>query len=147
MTMTTELDIPHYVKQIQQLDGWVSAYPLTEEFRVKTTYRQFHQLLKAKQAELGLTREVWLKLGEIEGDSDLDSAWMEYGMTLDHRELVCPTYMLDLPLNAYWMDEYEPTLKAVDDYIEQQPQGPISDDELLEVVRKNMPSTTNTTAN
>lgn len=147
MTMTSDLDVPHYVKQIQQLDGWVSAYPLTEEFRVKTTYRQFHELLKAKQAELGLTREVWLKLGEIEGDSDLDSAWMEYGMTLDHRELVCPTYMLDLPLNAYWMDEYEPTLKAVDDYIEQQPQGPISDDELLEVVRKNMPSTTNTTAN
>lgn len=145
--MTTELDIPHYVKQIQQLDGWVRSYPLTEEFRVKTTYRQFHELLKAKQAELGLTREVWLKLGEIEGDSDLDSAWMEYGMTLDHRELVCPTYMLDLPLNAYWMDEYEPTLKAVDDYIEQQPQGPISDEELLEVVRKNMPLTTNTSAN
>jgi hypothetical protein len=114
---------------------------------VKTMYRQFHELLKAKQAELGLTREVWLKLGEIEGNAELDSAWMEYGMTLDNRELVCPTYMLDLPLNAYWMDEYEPTLKAVDDYIEQQPQGPISDDELLEVVRKNMPSTTHTTAN
>ena len=145
--MTSDLDVPHYVKQIQQLDGWVSAYPLTEEFRVKTTYRQFHELLKAKQAELGLTREVWLKLGEIEADADLDSAWMEYGMTLDHRELVCPTYMLDLPLNAYWMDEYEPTLKAVDDYIEQQPQGPISDEELLEVVRKNMPLTTNTSAN
>jgi hypothetical protein len=145
--MTPELDVPHYVKQIQQLDGWVRTYPLTEEFRVKTTYRQFHELLKAKQAELGLTREVWLKLGEIEGNAELDSAWMEYGMTLDNRELVCPTYMLDLPLNAYWMDEYEPTLKAVDDYIEQQPQGPISDDELLEVVRKNMPSTTHTTAN
>jgi hypothetical protein len=145
--MTEPLDIPHYVKQIELLDGWVSTYPLTKEFREKTTYRQFHELLKAKQAELGLTREVWLKLSEIEGDSELDSAWMEYGMTLDHRELVCPTYMLDLPLNAYWMDEYEPTLKAVDDYIEQQPQGPISDEELLEVVRKNMPLTTNTSAN
>lgn len=145
--MTAPLDIPHYVKQIELLDGWVSTYPLTKEFREKTTYRQFHELLKAKQAELGLTREVWLKLSEIEGDSDLDSAWMEYGMTLDHRELVCPTYMLDLPLNAYWMDEYEPTLKAVDDYIEQQPQGPISDEELLEVVRKNMPLTINTSAN
>lgn len=145
--MTTELDIPHYVKQIELLDGWVSTYPLTKEFREKTTYRQFHELLKAKQAELGLTREVWLQLSEIEGDSDLDSAWMEYGMSLDHRELVCPTYMLDLPLNAYWMDEYEPTLKAVDDYIEQQPQGPISDEALLEVVRKNMPVSTNMTAN
>ncbi len=146
MTMTTEIDIPHYVKQIELLDGWVSTYPLTDEFREKTTYRQFHEQLKAKQAELGLTREVWLKLGEIEGDADLDSAWMEYGMTLDNRELVCPTYMLDLPLNAYWMDEYELTLKAVDDYIEQQPQGPISDEELLEVVRKNLPSS-NATAN
>ncbi|MCR6627249.1 hypothetical protein [Pseudoxanthomonas mexicana] len=145
--MTAPLDIPHYVKQIELLDGWVSTYPLTKEFREKTTYRQFHELLKAKQAELGLTREVWLQLSEIEGDSDLDSAWMEYGMTLDHRELVCPTYMLDLPLNAYWMDEYEPTLKAVDDYIEQQPQGPISDEALLEVVRKNMPVSTNMTAN
>lgn len=145
--MTAALDIPHYVKQIELLDGWVRTFPLTDEFREKTTYRQFHELLKAKQAELGLTREVWLKLGEIEGDSDLDSAWMEYGMTLDHRELVCPTYMLDLPLNAYWMEQYEPTLKAVDAYIEKQPQGPISDDELLEVVRKNMPSTTNMTAN
>lgn len=145
--MTAPLDIPHYVKQIELLDGWVSTYPLTKEFREKTTYRQFHELLKAKQAELGLTREVWLQLSEIEGDSDLDSAWMEYGMSLDHRELVCPTYMLDLPLNAYWMDEYEPTLKAVDDYIEQQPQGPISDEALLEVVRKNMPVSTNMTAN
>jgi len=49
---------------------------------------------------------------------------MEYGMTLDHRELVYPTYMRDLRLNVYWKDEYEPTLKAVDDYIEQQPRGP-----------------------
>ena len=146
MTMATELDIPHYVNQIELLDGWVRAFPLSEEFREKTTYRQFHELLKAKQAELGLTREVWWRLGEIEGNADLDSAWMEYGMTLDHRELVCPTYMLDLPLNAYWMDEYEPTLKAVDDYIEQQSQGPISDEELLEVVRKNLPSS-NSTAN
>lgn len=145
--MTTELDIPHYVKQIQQLDGWVRTFPLSDEFREKTTYRQFHELLKAKQAELGLTREVWLKLGEVEGDADLDSAWMEYGMTLDHRELICPAYMLDLPLNAYWTDEYEPTLKAVDDYIEQQPQGPLSDEELLEVVRQNLPPTTNMTAN
>jgi len=45
------------------------------------------------------------------------------------------------------MDEYEPTLKAVDDYIEQQPQGPISEEALLEVVRKNMPVSTNMTAN
>lgn len=140
MTMTT-LDIPHYVKQIQQLDGWISTYPLTDEFREKTTYRQFHELLKAKQVELGVTRDVWVKLGKIEGDEDLDSAWMEYGMTLDNRELVCPTYMLDLPLNAYWMAEYELTLKAVDDYIEQQPQGPLSDEELLDVVRKNLPVT------
>lgn len=58
MKMNSELDIPHYVKQIELLDGWVSTYPLTEEFREKTTYRQFHELLKAKQAELGLTREV-----------------------------------------------------------------------------------------
>ena len=31
--------------------------------------------------------------------------------------------------------------EAVDDYIEQQPQGPLSDEELLDVVRKNLPTT------
>ena len=42
---------------------------------------------------------------EVRGNEDLDMAWLEYGMTVDNRELICPSYYEDLPLNYYWMDE------------------------------------------
>lgn len=137
--MATTLDIPRYAAAIDQLNAWLCTYPLTDEFRERTTYRQFHDLMKAKQQELGLTKDVWKELSDIEGNDELDSSWLEYSMTLDNRELLCPAYFLDLPLNYYWMEKYEPLIKAVDDYIDAQPSGAtISDDTLLDVVRQHL---------
>ena len=139
--MTDQLDIPHLIEQIYRIDEWVKAFPLTKEYRESTTYREFREVLKAKQAELGLTPDVLAQLNQIRGDDELDQAWLEYGMTMDSRELMCPSYYLDLPLNYYWMDEYEPLLKAVDDFMSEQPHFQGTEDEaILEVVRKHLPA-------
>ncbi|WP_334180296.1 hypothetical protein [Pseudoxanthomonas sp.] len=139
--MEDTLDIPHAVKLLEQLNEWVCTFPLTTSFREQTTYRQFGTMLQAKQAELGLTPTMWDELSRLHGNEDLAHAWLEYGMTLDNRELICPTYFLDLPLNAYWMDAYAPVMTAVDDYIEAHRQLPsISDEALVEVVRQHMPA-------
>lgn len=139
--MEDTLDIPHAVTLLEQLNAWVCTYPLTTSFREKTTYRQFGSMLQAKQAELGLTPQMWDELGRLHGNEEVDHAWLEYGMTLDNRELICPTYFLDLPLNAYWMEAYDPVMTAVDDYIEANRTLPsISDEALAEVVRQHMPA-------
>lgn len=141
--MTESINIAHYADLINQLNAWICTYPLTTTFREQTTYREFGELIKAKQAELGLTPQIWSTLSVLHGDEQLDTAWLEYGMTLDHRELICPAYFLDLPLNAYWMRAYDPVMKAVDDYIDAQSGGAsISDDVLAEVVRQHLPATT-----
>lgn len=139
--MAMSLDVSHFIDQIYKLDKWINDLPLTQEYRERTTYRQFHALLQDKQSELGLTPEVLNQLNQVRGNKDLDMAWLEYGMTVDNRELICPSYYEDLPLNYYWMDEYEPLLKAVDDFMSEPPlyQG-TEDEALLEVVRKHMPA-------
>ncbi len=138
--MTASIDVSHWVEQINQLNGWLCSFPLPQEYRERTTYREFRELVRAKQVELGLTPEVIAQLHQVEGDPDLDWAWQEVGMTEDNREMLCPTYFEDLPLNYYWMEEYEPVIKAVDDFIEQQPAGQaISDEALAQVVRPHMP--------
>ena len=138
--MTTSIDVSYWVEQINQLNGWLCSFPLPKEYRERTTYREFRELVRAKQVELGLTPEVIAQLHQVEGDPDLDWAWQEVGMTEDNREMLCPTYFEDLPLNYYWMEEYEPVIKAVDDFIEQQSAGQaISDEALAQVVRQHMP--------
>ncbi|WP_303749335.1 hypothetical protein [Stenotrophomonas pigmentata] len=138
--MTSSLDIPHWIERINQLNGWLCAFPMPQEYRERTTFREFHELVQAKQSELGLTPEVIAQLRDVVGNSDLDWAWQEVGMTEDNREMLCPTYFIDLPMNYYWMDEYEPVIKAVDDYMDSQPPGKnIPDEELLEVVQEHLP--------
>lgn len=135
------LNVPHFVDQIYRLDKWVNELPLTQEYRERTTYRQFHDLLRAKQLELGLTPETIKQLNQVKDNEDLDRAWLEYGMTVDNLELLCPSYYEDLPLNFYWMEAYEPVLNAVEDFIDQQHDYEGSQDEaLLEVVRKHLPT-------
>lgn len=60
-------------------------------------------------------------------------------MTEDNREMICPSYYEEFPLNYYWMPEYEAVQKAVDDYMDTQPlyQG-VSDEVLLGVVQKHL---------
>lgn len=139
--MTTQLDIPYWIGQIDLLNEWLIAFPLPQEYRDRTTYREFHELVMAKQAELGLTLEVIAQLRQVEGNEDLDWAWTEVGMTEDNRELACPSYYRDFPLNYYWMPEYEAVQKAVDDFMGTQPlhQG-VPDEVLLEVVQKHLAS-------
>lgn len=138
--MTSSLDISHWIERINQLNGWLCAFPMPQEYRERTTFREFHELVKAKQSDLGLTPEVIAQLRDVVDNPDLDWAWQEVGMTEDNREMLCPTYFKDLPMNYYWMDEYEPVIKAVDDYMDSQPPGKsIPDTELLEVVRRHLP--------
>ena len=140
--MSPSLNLAHYADLLNQLNAWVCTYPMTTAFRESTTYREFGQLIAAKQAELGLTPEIWSTLSHVHGDADLDTAWLEYGMTLDSREVICPSYFLDLPMNAYWMAAYDPLMKAVDDFIDTHCAGTsISDEALAEVVRQHMPVT------
>lgn len=141
--MTTPLDIEYFIGQIYRLDEWLKAFPLTQEYRERTTYREFRDLQRSKEAELGLTREVFAQLREIRDNGDLNMARLELGMTEDHRELVCSTYELDLPLNYHWMPEYESVRQAVEDFWDTQPSFESAKDEdeaLLEVVRKHMPA-------
>lgn len=139
--MTARLNIPHFIDQIYALDEWVKAFSLPREYRERTSYRQFYDLLKAKHAELGLTPDALAQLNKAIDDKDLDLAWLEYGMTVDSRELLCPTCYEDLPLNYYWMPEYEAVQQAVDDFMDEQLVGQgISGEAILHVVRKHIPA-------
>ena len=138
--MITALDIPYWIERIELLNQWLIQFPMSEEYRERTTYREFRELVRAKQVELGLTPEVIEQLRQFEdGSEDLRWAWTEVGMTEDNREMLCSTYFEDFPLNHYWMPEYEPVMKAVDDFMQAQPlyQG-VSDEVLAEVVRKHL---------
>lgn len=138
--MNASLDLPHLIEKIYELDQWLREFPMTQEYRNKTTFRQFHEILDAKQVELGLTPEVRAELNQIDGNVELDQAWLEVGMTVDSREMLCPGYFVDLPMNYYWMPEYEPALSAVEDFVNQQPIGQgIPDEAILEAVRKYLP--------
>ena len=136
----SEIDLQWCTERLLELETWVRSYPMTQEFRERTTYRQFHQLEAAKRLELGLTDAIWAAMVRLDEDPGMERAWQEFQMTLDHRELVCPTYYQDLPLNFWWMDEYDSVQQAVDDFIDHHPLGsPITDDDLIAVVQRNLP--------
>lgn len=138
--MITALDIPYWIEQIDMLNQWLIKFPMSEEYRERTTYREFRELVRAKQAELGLTPEVIEELRKFEDDyEDLRWAWTEVGMTEDNREMLCSSYFEDFPLNHYWMPEYEAVMKAVDDFMDTQPLNVgVPDEVLAEVVRKHL---------
>jgi len=137
--MLSSEEVAHYIEQFHVLNGWACSIPNTDEFRDTTTIKQFADMLMAKRLELGLTPHVYDQLLEIEGNTELDRAWMELGMTLDNRELSGPSYFEDFPLNYYQMPEYESAINAVDDFMSKQPLfQSVSDEVLAEVVRQHM---------
>lgn len=141
--MLSSNEIAHYIDQLNALNGWVHAIPNTDEFRNTTTINQFAEMKMAKRLELGLTPEVFDQLVEIDGNADLDRAWMELGMTLDSKELAGPSYLEDLPLNYFEMPEYESAINAVDEFMAKQPKNVgVSDEVLAEVVRDHLRSKT-----
>ena len=132
-------DIDGYIERIYALNGWVNAIPNSDEFRERTTIREFQEMLDAKRVELGLTPEVDQELRTIKGNAELDRAYLELGMTLDIKELLGPSYFEDFPLNYYDMPEYESAFLAVEAFMAKQPKNVgVSYDVLAEVVRDHM---------
>lgn len=132
-------DIDGYIERIYALNGWVNAIPNSDEFRERTTIREFQEMLDAKRAELGLIPEVDQELRTIKGNAELDRAYLELGMTLDIKELLGPSYFEDFPLNYYDMPEYESAILAVEAFMAKQPKNVgVSCDVLAEVVRDHM---------
>lgn len=137
--MLSPQDIDGYIEQIYALNGWANAIPNSDEFRERTTIREFQEMLDAKRAELGLTPEVDQELRNIEGNAELDRAYLELGMTLDNKELLGPSYFEDFPLNYYDMPQYESAILAVEAFMAKQPKNVgVSYDVLAEVVRDHM---------
>lgn len=137
--MLSPEEVARHIEQIYALDKWLASLPLNTEFRERTTFRQFRAGMEAKKLELGLTPQVMEQLHAIEGNAALDAAFLEWSMTMDVRELIGPSYFDDLPLNYYWMPEYEGVIRAVDEYMEQQPlYKSVSHEVLAGVVQKYM---------
>ena len=143
--MTTPPDMAYFVGQIEQLDEWLRSLPMTKEYRERTTFRQFHNLVAGKKIELGLTPEVIERLHQVKDNVDLDMAWLAVGMTYDHHELLSEIYYKNLPMSFEWMPEYEPMRRAVEDFTRSQPlYQPIEDEAIREIVRRHVPSPSNT---
>jgi hypothetical protein len=135
-------EITHWVGKMEEFNMVLHHFPLPTAYRETTTFTQFGEVFRAKRLELGLTDEIYDELNKVAraGNKDVEWAFVEIGMTLDNRELVAPTYYMDLPLNYYWMDEFKPVIDAVEDYMEKQPRGVgVPDEELLAVVHKHLP--------
>lgn len=133
-----EAEISHWIGQLEAYNLFLHSVPLSKEYRDTTTFRQFAEVRKAKREELGLTDNVMAELDSIQDHEALDWAFVEIGMTLDNRELLCPSYLQDLPLNCYWMPEYDEVLEAVE------AQWLADDQTLQELVRTLAPPIPNT---
>lgn len=108
-----EAEISHWIGQLKAYNLFLRSVPLSKEYRDTTTFRQFAEVRKAKREELGLTDDVMADLLSIHDHEALNWAFVEIGMTVDHRELLCPSYFKDLPLNYHWMPEYDEVREAV----------------------------------
>ena len=138
--MTIPLDVEYLVGRIYELDDWLKALPLTQNFREQTTFRAFYELQQAKQAALGLSPDVWAQLRKVENNEELTLAIMDLGMTEEERGVRSEPYFQDLPMDFASMPEYAPVLQAVDDYFDNHGMGYVDDDALLRVVMSNMPA-------
>ena len=108
-----EAEISRWIDQLEAYNLFLRSVPLSKEYRDTTTFRQFGEVRKAKREELGLTDDVMAELNGIRDHDALNWAFVEIGMTLDNRELLCASYFEDLPLNYYWMPEYDEVREAV----------------------------------
>lgn len=108
-----EAEISHWIDQLEAYNLFLRSVPLSKECRDTTTFRQFGEVRKAKREELGLTDDVMAELLSIHDHEALNWAFVEIGMTVDHRELLCPSYFEDVPLNYHRMPEYDEVREAV----------------------------------
>lgn len=133
-------ELSGYTNKLLQLNSWLISVPLTKEYRERTTFRQFYEEYDAKKQDLGLTSEIFEQLYKHEGNDDLEMALLEVGMTMDNRELMAPTYFIDLPLNYFMMPQYDALAAAVDRYIASQPMWKgIPDEDIYEAIKHLLP--------
>ena len=134
-------DVAQIVKSLQALCEWIDHYPLPQEVRERMTYTEFHHLLQAKKAELGLD---YITIFAEHGEDEDVCAWIEQaGMSLDHRELMPENHHFDLPLNFFMMPEYKTMLDAEEEYWQRAGKTPyvaLDDSELMDIVRKHAPN-------
>lgn len=131
-------EITHWIGKMEEYNMYLHHFPLPKEYRDTTSFRQFRRVCQAKREELGLTDEIYAQLQEVKNNEALDWAFVEIGMTEDNRELLCPIYFQDLPLNYYWMPEYDEVREAVE------AQWMADDETLQELVWKLAPPIPNT---
>jgi len=134
----SELDIPFWIGKPEEYNHFLHSFPLPKEYRDTTSFREFKRVLQGKRIELGLTDEIYAQLLKVQDNEALNWAFVEIGMTLDNRELICPTYFDDLPLNYYWMPEYDEVREAVEAHSD------ADDQSLQELVWKLAPPIPNT---
>lgn len=133
-----EAEISGWIGTLEEYNLFLRTVPLSKEYRDTATFRQFGEVRKAKREQLGLTDDVMAELNGICDHDALNWAFVEIGMTLDNRELLCASYFEDLPLNYYWMPEYDAVREAVE------AQWQSDDDSLEALVRKLAPPIPNT---
>ena len=132
-------EIDHWTNALEELEKFLRTFPMSKHYRETTTFRQFNEMLVAKQREMGLTEDVLKELRSIEGNEALDSVWLEISMTIDHRELMAPKYYYDLPLNYFMMDEYQKIIDAVENYTPDNAFARVAtDEELFAVVQQHL---------
>lgn len=112
----TVLDIPYWIGKLEEYNRYLCSVPLSKDYRERTTFREFWATCVAKRAELGIPEETYRELVSMRDDPDVTWAFTEIGMTQDNREMICEGHFADLPMNYYWMPEYEAVRKAVEDY-------------------------------
>ena len=119
-------------KKLQKLIDFIDQAALTVPDT--TTFRQFHDLVRAKQDELGID---WAKLRE-EMDQDTFIHWNNMvGLAMEGKEI--DEHLLDLPLGFRSMPEYEGVLAAEQEFWDNNPDA--TEEQLREVVEAHMPKT------
>lgn len=133
-----EADVSYWIGQLEAYNVFLRNVPLSKEYRDTMTFRHFGEVRKARREELGWTDDVMAQLHNIRDDEALNWAFVEIGMMIDNRELLCPRYFEDLPLNSYWIPEYDEAREAVE------AQWDADDQTLQELVWKLAPPIPNT---
>ena len=137
------LDLPYWIQKLDDWNRFLCTVPLPQEYRERTTFIQFWDEMRPKREAMGLTEEVMTRLHQVKDSPDLDWAFTEIGMTVDNREMITTAYYDILPMNFYWMPEYEPVIAAVEAHMGAQPlYTGVTDEVLLEIVKRHMSALT-----
>ena len=58
-------EIDHWTNALEELEKFLRTFPMSKHYRETTTFRQFNEMLVAKQREMGLTEDVLKELRSI----------------------------------------------------------------------------------